>query len=55
MTHHCLLRSENLFFAIKIYVVVSWMDWILSLGRCFSRGAVNRFIFVSILKQQYFW
>ena len=31
------------------------MDWVLCLGRCSSRGAVNRFIFVSILEQQYFW
>ena len=54
ITHHCLLRFENLFLAIKIYVVF-WMDWILCLGRCSSRGAVNRFIFVSILEQQYFW
>ena len=54
MTHHCLLRFENLFLAIKIYVVF-WMDWILGLGRCSSRGAANRFIFVSILEQQYFW
>ena len=47
-------RFENLFLAIKMYVVF-WMNWILCLERCSSRGAVNRFIFVSILEQQYFW
>ena len=41
ISHHCLLRSENLFLAIKIHVVF-WMDWILCLERCSSRGAVNR-------------
>ena len=45
ISHHCLLRSENLFLAIKIHVVF-WMDWILCLGRCSSGGAVNRFILV---------
>ena len=54
ITHHCLLRFENVFLAIKIYVAF-WIDWISCLGRCSSRGAVNRFIFVSILEQQYFW
>ena len=49
-----LLRSENLFLAIKIHVVF-WMDRILCLGRCSSRGAANRSILVSILEQQYFW
>ena len=53
--HHCLLlRSEKLFLAIKIHVLF-WMDRILCLGRCSSRGAVNRPILVSILEQQYFW
>ena len=55
ISHHCWLRSENLFLAIKIHVVF-WMDWILCLGRCSSRGAVNRSkLLVSILEQQYFW
>ena len=54
ISHHCLLRSENSFLAIKIHVVF-WMDWILCLGRRSSRGAVNRSILVSILEQQYFW
>ena len=52
--HHCLLRSEKLFLAIKILVVL-WMDWILCLRICSNRGAVNRSILVSILEQQYFW
>ena len=30
------------------------MCYILCLGRCSSSGAVNRFIFVSVLKQQYY-
>ena len=56
IAHHCLLRSENLFLATKIHVpVVFWMDWILCLERCSSRGAINRSILVSILEQQYFW
>ena len=40
--------------AIKIHVVF-WMDWIFIFGRCSRRGAVNRFVFVLILEQQYFW
>ena len=44
----------DIFLTIKIYVVFR-MDWVLCLGRCSSRGAVNRFIFISILEQQYFW
>ena len=38
-----------------ISYVVFWMDWTSCLGRCSSRGAVNRFIFVLKLEQHYFW
>ena len=54
ISHHCLLRSKNLFLAIKIHEVF-WINWILCLGRCSSRGVVNRSILASILEQQYFW
>ena len=39
----------------SLFVEYFLLDYILCLGRCSSRGAVNRFIFVSILEQQYFW
>ena len=40
-----LLRFENWFLAIKIYVVF-WMDWSLSLGRCSSRGGLSTGIYL---------
>ena len=37
ISHHCLLRPEDLFLASEMHVVF-WMDWISCLGRCSSRG-----------------
>ena len=37
ISHHCLLRSENLFLAIKIHVVF-WMDLIFMFGKIFQQG-----------------
>ena len=52
-----LLRFENTFLAIEIYVVTSILDGLdFMFGKMFQQGgAVNRFIYVSILGQQYFW
>ena len=41
ISHHCLLRSENLFLAIKIHVVF-WMDWIFMFGKMFQQGGCQQ-------------